>query len=231
MPDFLKEKTHFDYDFLNAKECLNILSDVEKEDLVNNKTDIEFSAGETIIKRGVIVSNVLYITEGLVRLEIINDNKLSTIAIVEPHCFIGIVCCFAFKKFDFTATAIENSKISFIDIEIFKKFISTNGKFSLALIEHMSGVANGIFHKITRNSNKNIDGALSIILLDFVKIYKSKSFTLPVVRKELADILGYSKESVINTLSKFNKEGIINISDRNIIILKPEKLKQISKIG
>jgi len=231
MPDFLKEKTHFDYDFLDAKECLNMLSEDEKEDLIHHKTDIEFSAGETIIKRGVAVSNVLYVTEGLVKLEIINDNKLSTIAIVEPHCFIGIVCCFAFKKFDFTATAIENSNVSFIDLEVFQKFITTNSKFSLALIKHMSGVANGIFHKITRYSNKNIDGALSIILLDFVKIYKSKTFTLPVVRKELADILGYSKESVINTLSKFNREEIISISDRKIEVLKPEKLEQISKIG
>jgi len=47
----------------------------------------------------------------------------------------------------------------------------------------------------------------------------------------LADILGYSKESVINTLSKFNREEIINISERKIEVLKPEKLEQISKIG
>jgi CRP-like cAMP-binding protein len=54
---------------------------------------------------------------------------------------------------------------------------------------------------------------------------------LPVVRKELADMLGYSKESVINTLSKFNKEGILNVIDRKIEILDLKKLKQISVLG
>lgn len=231
MPYFLEEKTHFDYDFLNAQECLNFLTDDEKNELVNNKTDIYFSAGETIVKRGVLVSNVLYVSEGLVKIEMVNDNKLFTIGIIQPHCFIGIICCFAFKKFDFTATALEDSKVSFIDKEVFEKFIKTNGDFALYLIKHMSGVANGIFHRMARLSQKNIDGALSILLLEFAEIYKSKIYTLPVVRKELADMLGYSKESVINTLSKFNREGIIHVSDRKIEILDVPKLEQISRLG
>ena len=44
-------------------------------------------------------------------------------------------------------------------------------------------------------------------------------------------MLGYSKESVINTLSEFNKEKIIKVSDRKIEILNINKLKQISKLG
>jgi CRP-like cAMP-binding protein len=231
MPYFLEEKTHFDYEFLNAIACLNILTDDEKIEMVNNKTDIDFSAGETIVKRGVIVSNVLFVTEGLVKIEMVNDNKLFTIGIIQPHCFIGIICCFAFKNFDFTATALENSKVSFIDKEVFEKFIKTNGDFALSLIKHMSGVANGIFHRMARLSQKNIDGALSMLLLEFSVIYNSKTYTLPVVRKELADMLGYSKESVINTLSKFNREGIIHVSDRKIEILDVPKLELISKLG
>ena len=231
MPDFLNEKTYFDYGFLNAKECLNILTDKEKNDLVSAKTDIEFKAGETIIKRGIIASDVLYVTEGLVKLEIVNDKKTATIALIKAHSFIGIVCCFAFKKFDFTATAIETTKVSFVNMSVFERFIKTNGDFSLALIKHMSGTTNTLLHRITQFSQKNIDGALAILLLEFVAIYNSKSFTIPVVRQELAAMLGYSKESVINTLSKFNKEGIINLSDRKIEILKPKQLEQISKIG
>ena len=231
MPYFLEEKTHFDYDFLNAIECLNYLTDDEKNELVNNKTDINFSAGETIVKRGLLVSNVLFVTKGLVKIEMLNDNKLFTIGIIQPNCFIGIICCFAFKKFDFTATALEDSKVSFIDKEVFEKFIKINGEFSLSLIKHMSAISNGIFHRMARLSQKNIEGALSILLLEFSVIYNSKKYTLPVVRKVLADMLGYSKESVINTLSKFNREGIISVSDRKIEILDVPKLELISKRG
>jgi CRP-like cAMP-binding protein len=231
MPDFLSEKTKLDYHFLNAKECLNVLTNEEKELFVQHKTDLEFGAGEIIVKRGAVVNNLLYVTEGLVKLEVVNDNKTATLGLVQPHSFIGLICCFAFKNFDFTAVALEKTKVSFIEIDVFEEFIKTNGEFSLALIRHMSGVANGLFHRMTRLSQKNIDGALSILLLDFAVIYKSSSYTLPVPRKEFAEILGYSKESVINTLSKFNKEGILNVNDRKIEILDKKRLEQISKLG
>ncbi len=231
MPDFLATKSNLEYEFLDAQECLNILTDDEKQELVNNKTDIVFEAGETIIKRGALANNILYITEGLVKLEIINDSKPFTVGLTQSHSFIGIVCCFAFKKFDFKATALEKSKVSFINMDIIEKFIKNNGDFALNLIKHMSGVTNAVFHRVTSLSQKNIEGALSYILLDFTKIYNSKEFDLPVSRIELANMLGYSKESVINTLSKFNKEGVIMVDDRKIEILNANKLEQISKFG
>ena len=231
MPDFITQNSNLSYEFLDAKECLNILTDDEKQELVDNKTDIEFEAGEIIIKRGALANNVLYITDGLVKLEIINDSKPYTVGLTQSHSFIGIVCCFAFKKFDFKATALEKTKVSFISMDIIEKFIKNNGDFALNLIKHMSGVTNGVFHRITSLSQKNIDGALSMVLLEFEKIYNSNSFTLPMNRIEMAKMLGYSKESVINTLSKFNKEGIINVSDRKIDILNSKKLEQISKLG
>jgi CRP-like cAMP-binding protein len=44
-------------------------------------------------------------------------------------------------------------------------------------------------------------------------------------------MLGYSKESVINTLSKFNREGIISIQDKKIQILDKKRLIQIGELG
>ena len=231
MPDFLKKGSNYNFDFLDAKECLNHLTKDEVDELIAHKTDIEFEAGETIIKRGLAVNNILFLNAGLVKLEIINDGKPCTVGLVDSHSFIGIICCFAFENFDFTATALEKTNVSFIKKTAFEKFIKNNGDFALNLIKHMSGVSNGLFHRLTTLSQKNIDGALSIILLDFSRIYKSDNYSIPMVRKDLANMLGYSKESVINTLSKFNKENIINVSDRKIEILDKTKLEQISKLG
>ena len=231
MPDFINKETAFNFEFLDAKACLNNLTEQEQDELLENKNDIEFEPGEIIIKRGIAVSHVLYLIDGLAKIEIVNDGKTTTIGLIQSHSFIGIICCFAFENFDFTATALEKTKVSFIDKAVFEKFIKTNGNFALDLIRHMSGASNGLYHRITTLSQKNIDGALSIILLDFAKIYSSNSYAIPMVRKDLANMLGYSKESVINTLSKFNKEKIIKVSDRKIEILNVKKLKQISKLG
>jgi len=231
MADFLNKKSSLGFEFLNAEKCLDILTSDEKNELVENKSDLIFEAGETIVKRGILVSNILYLTEGLVKLEVENNGKSSTVGLIQSQSFIGIICCFAFKKYDFTVTAIEKASVSFIDIDIFEKFIKTNGEFALHLIKHMSGITNQMFHRITALSQKNIDGALSSLLLDFANIYNSNKFTLPITRQELAHLLGYSKESAINTLSKFNREGIIKVSDKKIELIKTKKLEQISKLG
>lgn len=231
MPDFLMNKSTNKHHYLSASECLNLLSDQQKQELLENKVDLEFEPDETIIKRGILADNVLYLTEGLVKLEIINDSRPSTIGLTQAHSFIGIACCFAFKKFDFTATSLIKTNVSFIPMQLFEKFIKENGEFALSLIKHISGVTNGFFHRITSLSQKNIEGALAIVLLDFSNIYKSNSYELPVGRSGFAKILGYSKESVIKTLSKYNREGIIKVDDRKIEILNMNKLEQLSKFG
>lgn len=231
MPNFLTNKSNNNRDYLSASDCLNLLSDEQKQQLFENKVDLIFEPDETIVKRGILADNVLYLTEGLVKLEIMNDANPYTIGLMQSHSFVGIACCFAFNNFDFTATSLIRTNISFIPMQLFEKFIKENGEFALGLIRHMSGVSNAIFHRISSLSQKNIEGALAMMLLDFSKIYQSNSYELPVGRSGFADILGYSKESVIKTLSKYNKEGIIKVVDRKIDILKKEKLEQLSKYG
>ncbi len=231
MPEFLMNKKANNHHYLSATECLNLLTDQQKQELFEKKVDLEFEPDETIVKRGILADNVLYLTEGLVKLEIVNDSKPCTIGLTQAHTFIGIACCFAFNEFDFTAISLTKTNVTFIPKQLFETFIKENGEFALSLIKHMAGVSNGIFHRITSLSQKNIEGALAMMLLDFSRIYKSNSYELPVGRSGFADILGYSKESVIKTLSKYNKEGIIKVDDKKIEILNTDKLEQLSKFG
>lgn len=217
--------------FITAEDCLAALTNDEKEELFENRMEIEFAAGETIIKRGFVASNIMYLEEGLAKLEIITDGQMTTVSMVAPKSFVGIICTFASHNFDFSAVALEKTSISLFDMKLFEKFVHQNGEFACHLIKHMSFITKELIHRISRFTHKNIDGSLSILLSDFSQIYHSDSFKLPVNRIEMAKMLGYSKESVINTLSKFNKEGIIRVQDKKIEILDKQKLLQIAEIG
>ncbi len=216
---------------ISAVSLIDFLTEAEKTELIENRVEVEFEAGETIIREGFVASNILYIEEGLVKLDVNTGKKTSTVSLMRSKSFIGIICTFAGRNINFSAIAIEKTKISLFDIHLFEKFIKNNGEFAFHLIRHMSGVTNEIVHNMSKFSSKNIDGAISILLCDFCEIYKSDSFVIPVNRIEIAKILGYSKESVINTLSKFNKDGIISIRDKKIEILDKKRLKHIGEIG
>ena len=228
---FFKDNSSDTSDIISASDCLNALSELEKRELFDNKMEIEFTAGETIIKKGFTVSNILYLESGLAKLDVVTDKHTSTVSLVPPNSFVGVICTFASHNFDFNAIALENTIIYSFDIKLFEKFVHQNGKFACHLIKHMSGLTKTLIHKIARLNHKNIDGALSILLLEFSNIFNANSFTLPVNRIELANMLGYSKESVINTLSKFNKEGIIKVNEKKIKINDKKRLEQIGEIG
>lgn len=216
---------------VSATECLQALSQEEREELFNNKLTIDFKPGETIIKKGFVASNIMFLEEGLAKLEVVNDNHTSTVGLIQPQSFVGIICTFASHNFEFSAIALEKTKISIFDMKLFEKFVKSNGSFACQLLRHTSAITNRLVHHITRFNHKNIEGALSIILLDFYQVYDTTAFTLPVNRIELAKMLGYSKESVINTLSKFNKEGILKVQDKHIEIIDMDRLKKISIMG
>ena len=216
---------------ITADKCLETLTDDEKNELIANKTTIEFEVGETIIKHGFVANNIMYIEKGLAKLEIVTDGKISTVNLISPNSFIGIVCTFANHNVNFSATALEKTTISIIDMTLFEKFARQNGDFAFHIIRHMSSVTNELVHKILRYSHKNIEGAISILLNDFSKVYKSDDFILPIKRVEMAKMLGYSKESVINTISKFNKEGILEVHDKHIKILDKVRLLKIAKLS
>lgn len=224
------DKNHL-INVISAEDCLNTLTDDEKKELLGNKMEIEFEAGETIIKKGLVAGNIMYMESGLAKLDVLTDGQMSTVSMVAPKSFIGIICTFASHNFDFSAIALEKTKISLFDMKLFEKFVHQNGEFACHIIKHMSIITNELVHRISRFTHKNIDGALSILLLDFSRIYQSDTFMLPIKRKEMANMLGYSKESVINTLSKFNKEGILKVSDKKIEIINKQKLQQIGEFG
>ena len=217
--------------YITSQDCFNLLTDIQKEELQKNKIAVEFEAGETIIKKGFKASNIIFLEEGLAKLDIYTDKKRRTVSLVAPKSFIGIICSFACANFVFSAVAIERSRVSLIDITLFEKFIQENGNFAISMIKHMSAMTSDLVHHLSNNTHKNIEGLLAILLMDFNKIYNSKKYTLPITRKEMGNILGYSKESVINTLSKFNKDGIISVSDKKIEILELQKLAQIGELG
>ena len=58
--------------------------------------------------------------------------------------------------------------------------------------------------------------------------YSGSNFQLRMSREEIGNYLGLTIESVSRLLSKFKKEGWLRVSNREIEILQPAKLKAIT---
>ena len=77
-----------------------------------------------------------------------------------------------------------------------------------------------------------MNGRMADVLL-YLNDFNSESekvFTL-LSRKEIADFAGISTESTVKILKSFEKDGVIKLEEKNIIILNHETLHKISKTG
>lgn len=72
--------------------------------------------------------------------------------------------------------------------------------------------------------------SLLLNLLEKSPIENGLDLPLPLTRKEIADNLGASVESVIRIMSEWSKLGIIQTNDQFIRVIKPDKIIEFLKI-
>jgi len=222
---------HTKQELRGANSWMEQLTPDQKEALISSSTILKFRRGETIIKQGTLASQIMFLEEGMAKLNFMEADKDTTFSFATNGDFIGLMCSFVQKRLEFSAIAITNATVRIIDREVFENSIKENGKFAVYIVKLMSELTNGVVHTLISLSHKNVNGALSTLLLSLSRVYASNSFQIPFTRDEMAAALGYSKESIINTLSEFHRDKIINISGRNLVILQPETLKIISAKG
>lgn len=225
---FLSKHEDADNEFVTVEACLNSLTEEERNLVKKSTTILEFKAHETIIKQGFIADHIMLIESGVARLDVTNDGKISTVGLLSEGSFVGIMCSFACKNMDFSSMALEKTVVRLINMDVFQQLIRENGEFALKIIHHMSGLTNRMIHWITRMADKGVDGALALMMQEFQRVYKSDEFSLPVSRVELAEMCGFSKESVINSLRGMHADGLLAVDGKKVKILAPERLKTIA---
>ena len=200
--------------------------------LENNCAEAHFKTGDIIIKQDALSTNIVYIKSGLVKIHIKGPIKERIMKIVKAPAYLCLPSTFGDKINHFSATALEETKVCFIDVTVFKQFIYDNGDFAFQIILDMSKGELQNFHNCLNNAQKQNIGRVADAILFFAnEIYNSNTFNLPVSRQDLAGLTGITRESVSRILTDFHNEKILEIDSRKISILNDKLLRQISERG
>ncbi len=213
-----------------------LFSNLQKSDLslVNlNRTEKDFTAGEIIVRQGEKITDFMYLKNGLLKISRENEKgKNQIVGLGRPMDFIGLLNIFSENRYQFTISALEESSLCFIDIELMKKIIRRDGYFALKLLEKMSSMHDMIMNNMLVIDQKNLRGRVAFILLMFSReIYQNEKFSLPVSRKEIGELINMRTENVIRILSELRKDNIIKIEGKDIHIVENRKLFNIAEFG
>jgi CRP-like cAMP-binding protein len=215
------------------KSCaVETLETDELQILQNNCGVRVFKKNETIFQQGSLTSNIAYIKSGLVKIHKKGPVKDQILKLIKPLRFIGIPTILGERLYQYSATAIENTSVCFIDTDVFRMLILENGKFGNEIINELCKDELRFFERSINQMQKQINGRLADALLFFANdIFQSDHFRMPLSRSELGDFIHATRESVTRSMTSFKKDGLIELTGKNVAILDKTSLMRVSKTG
>jgi CRP/FNR family transcriptional regulator len=210
-----------------------MLTEEELQFLGNHSSRVNFKRGEIICKQGVMVSSVLYVEKGLVKVYIDDGKKSLVLKIIPDNNLIGLASVTEeFNTHQYSAKAYIDTDIIQIDVKAFRELLKRNPDFAKEIIDVLSTNSVQIYGRFFCITHKQSYGRLADILLCLAeRIFKKSQFELPLSRADLAELTGMSSETVIRTLKKFQTEGLIKMRGKHIDVLDYARLQQISEKG
>lgn len=208
------------------------LSDAQLEILDANHALVKFKKGEIIFKEEALSLNISYLRTGIVKLHMHGPSGEKILRIMKAPAYLGIPTSFGEKINQYSATALTDTSVCFIDIQLFKNFIFENGRFAFEIIVELCKNEILDYQRSTSLSQKQVPGMLAETLLCFSdKIFAADHFNFPLTRGEIGDMVGTSRESISRAMSDLAAEGIIEFTTKEITIKDKERLRQISEKG
>ena len=219
--------------FFELLPSLDIISENGINLIKENSKTVFYQKKDVIFKQDTLTSHVMFIKSGLIKVyKEGRNNKSIILKVATPGHFLGMISIFGESTFQYSASAIIDSEIFFIDINVFNSIINNNGVYANHLLKSLSKDNLYIFDRIMSQYQKQLPGKIADIILYFSQIiYKSNIFEFPLTRTELAELGGTTKESLIRTLTEFKNDKIIDLDGKSVKINSLEIVKTLSKIG
>ena len=214
-------------------QLFGLLNKEELEFVDANKIHVNFKAGETIKKQGTFMSHVLSVNSGLAKLYLEGiEGRSAILRIVKPSNFIGGPGIYHDQRHHFSITALLDSSVCFIDLQVFKKILSTNQLFAEEFLKDFSRDVLTVYNRLIYLTQKQMPGRMADALLYLHdEIFEQSKFPMILSRFELSELSAMSRESAVKLLRDFQKEELIRISDHELEILDIDALRKISHIG
>lgn len=208
------------------------LGEKQLEKLGRSCNEVFFRKGDKIMIQDALSYNIVFVKDGLVKVHVMGPEREQILKIAKGPCYLGIPTTVGARVNQYSATAIMETNVCFIGVEIFKEFVIENGQFAFEIIREMCRNELYNFRKCINQLQKQGPGKIAEALLYFSEnVFDDLNFELPLTRNELGDLTCTSRETVSRILTDFDQNKLIDVDKKRIKITNVEKLKMISEMG
>lgn len=213
--------------------CFQALGPKELELVKSSRTQVLFKKGDTLAKQGAFASYTLFVVNGLCRQYIEGPGQKSfNMRVVQPGEFIGLSSVFNKNIYGYSVAAITDCHAFLVEKEAIVSVVEGNGRFGMEIIKRYCEQNSNLYLSLSSLLYKQTNGRMAetILYLDSLRQDHPDIFQL-LSRRDIADFAAVSVESAVKLLKSFEKDGLIELNEREIIIKSRRSLEDVSYRG
>ena len=208
------------------------MKDCQIEMLGGHHAVVRFKKNDSIIKQGMFSTNVIFLRKGMAKIHIAGPSREQIVRLVKAPTYLGLPTTFGDKINQYSVTAVLDSEVCFIDLEVFKTLLGENKAFSRYILMELCRSELEAYRRCASRTQKQMRGNLADVLLEFSeKLFEADQFTLPLSQSDIGNWVDAGRESINRALSEFIQDGIIQMQGRQVVITDKKMLKMISQNG
>ena len=145
---------------------------------------------------------------------------------------MGLSAIFTKNTFNYSSIALTDCQVFLVEKDAITSVIKQNGLFGFNMIKRYCEQNANLFDTLRTVMYKHMNGRLAdtLLYIDSLKPEYPDVFQL-LSRKDIADFSGISTESAVKLLKSFEKDGLIDLNEKDIALLNHRELTEISKKG
>lgn len=231
----MKSITETDREFICDIQapCFQLLSPEEVLLVRASKTQVFFRKGDHLTKQGTFASYALFVINGLAKQYIEGDGSKSfNLRIIKPGEFVGLSAVFTKNTFNYSSVALTDCQVFLVEKDTIATVVKQNGQFAFTMIKRYCEQNANLFDTLRTVMYKQMNGRIAdtLLYIDGLKAENPEVFQL-LSRKDMAEFAGISTESAVKLLKSFEKDGLIELREKDILITNYKELLEISKKG
>ena len=221
-----------------AKRFTNVFCNAQydmMEEVNAEKVCSPYKRGEQIFKEGTRPHGVYCVNYGKIKLSKLGDDgKEQIIRLVKAGDPLGYRALLSGDNYNSSAIALEDSGVCFIPKDLFLGILKNDSTLSLEMMKLLSDDLKKAELQITHLAQKPVRERVAEALLFIKETYgfeeDGQTIAATFSREDIANIVGTATETAIRLLSELNKDHIIQLSGKKIIVTDLPKLIKTANI-
>jgi len=227
-------------DMSKCSQCIvrkfSALKTLDKSELMymsECKTGQTIKKGSYIFNEGDHLKGVYCVKSGVCKLVKLSSNGRNQIVrFIKRGDLLGQRSIVSDDAVSLSAIAVEDMQVCFIPKADILTVFKQNSNFSSEIINDICYDLKLANHQIVRMAHKTVRARFATVLLELQEEFgedKDKNIRLKLSREEYANLVGTATESMIRMFANFSKEGLIQLTGKNVGVIDQEKLRQIAE--